>query len=279
MEFTRKHDYLICVDSDGCAMATMDSKHMLCFGPCMVEEWNLQPWQDKIQEQWNKTNLYSMNRGINRFQGLAVALEEVDNSCRHIPGLEALLAWTASAPELSNQALAGEIPKWGAKEGQALKKALSWSEKVNVKINALPKEILQAFDGVKEALEEAKKQADVAVVSSANRKAVEEEWERCGLLSCTDILLTQNDGSKAHCISELLKLGYEKTRVMMIGDAPGDEKAAGINGILFFPVLVKRERESWEKFRTAVFPAFIRGECDAGMQDGWTEEFHSNLKG
>lgn len=150
---------------------------------------------------------------------------------------------------------------------------------MNVKINALPKEILQAFDGVKEALEEAKKQADVAVVSSANRKAVEEEWERCGLLSCTDILLTQNDGSKAHCISELLKLGYEKTRVMMIGDAPGDEKAAGINGILFFPVLVKRERKSWEKFRTAVFPAFIRGECDAGMQDGWTEEFHSNLKG
>ena len=33
MEFTRKHDYLICVDSDGCAMDTMDSKHMLCFGP------------------------------------------------------------------------------------------------------------------------------------------------------------------------------------------------------------------------------------------------------
>ena len=40
-QFTRKKDFLICVDSDGCAMDTMDIKHFRCFGPCLVEEWNL----------------------------------------------------------------------------------------------------------------------------------------------------------------------------------------------------------------------------------------------
>ncbi len=29
--FKKKHDLLICVDSDGCAMNTMDIKHFTCF--------------------------------------------------------------------------------------------------------------------------------------------------------------------------------------------------------------------------------------------------------
>jgi hypothetical protein len=37
--FERKHDFLVCVDSDGCVMDTMNCKHFHCFGPCMVAEW------------------------------------------------------------------------------------------------------------------------------------------------------------------------------------------------------------------------------------------------
>jgi len=40
--FEKKHDYLVCVDSDGCAMDTMNCKHIHCFGPCMVTEWALE---------------------------------------------------------------------------------------------------------------------------------------------------------------------------------------------------------------------------------------------
>ena len=32
-EFLKTQDYLVCVDSDGCAMDTMDIKHFKCFGP------------------------------------------------------------------------------------------------------------------------------------------------------------------------------------------------------------------------------------------------------
>ena len=46
--FVRKHDYLVCVDSDGCAMDTMNCKHFHCFGPCMVDEWGLEAWGQEI---------------------------------------------------------------------------------------------------------------------------------------------------------------------------------------------------------------------------------------
>ena len=66
--FKRKHDFLVCVDSDGCAMDTMDIKHIRCFGPCMVAEWGLSEWEEPILARWNDINLYSMTRGINRFK-------------------------------------------------------------------------------------------------------------------------------------------------------------------------------------------------------------------
>ena len=79
-DFKPKKDFLICVDSDGCAMDTMDIKHIRCFGPCMVEEWELSEWKAPILERWNVINLYSMTRGINRFKGLAMALKEINDT-------------------------------------------------------------------------------------------------------------------------------------------------------------------------------------------------------
>ena len=37
-----RKEYLICIDSDGCAMDTMNSKHEQCFGPAMIEIWGLE---------------------------------------------------------------------------------------------------------------------------------------------------------------------------------------------------------------------------------------------
>ena len=84
--FVKKQDYLICVDSDGCVMDTMNCKHFHCFGPCMVAEWGLEAWRDEILERWNVINLFSMTRGINRFKGLAMALGEIDQQYTSIAG-------------------------------------------------------------------------------------------------------------------------------------------------------------------------------------------------
>ena len=64
--FERKHDFLVCVDSDGCVMDTMNCKHFHCFGPCMVTEWGLEAWKDTILERWNVINLFS-NKYITRY--------------------------------------------------------------------------------------------------------------------------------------------------------------------------------------------------------------------
>ena len=68
LTYTKRNDFLVCVDSDGCAMDTMDIKHVKCFGPCMVEEWGLGAWREEILARWNEINLYTMTRGVNRFK-------------------------------------------------------------------------------------------------------------------------------------------------------------------------------------------------------------------
>ena len=61
--FVKKHEYLVCVDSDGCVMDTMNCKHFHCFGPCMVTEWGLEEWEDTILRRWTDINLLQMTRG------------------------------------------------------------------------------------------------------------------------------------------------------------------------------------------------------------------------
>lgn len=272
--YTKKREYLICVDSDGCAMDTMDVKHIKCFGPCMVEEWNLSQWRDEILKRWNEINLYTMTRGVNRFKGLALMLREVNDTWCTIDKLEELETWTSITPELSNHALEEEMKR---RDSIILKKALSWSEAVNESINQLSDSEKQPFSGVLEGLQAAHACADVAIVSSANLQAVLDEWELHGLLEHTDIVLAQDAGSKAYCIEKLIEKGYEKSKVLMVGDAPGDQKAAQKNGVFFYPILVRREKESWERLKQEGIQKLIEGKFAGEYQRQLNQEFERNL--
>ncbi|MBQ7868464.1 MAG: HAD family hydrolase [Clostridia bacterium] len=253
--FKPQKDFLICVDSDGCAMDTMDIKHIRCFGPCMVKEWTLEKWSDEILARWNAINLYTMTRGINRFKALAMALTEIHDKYCTIEDIADLVQWAETSDELSNAALERTI---GLQlKSVSLRKALAWSVDVNKCINKLPDECKVPFDLAKEALAFAHERADVAIVSSANLDAVLEEWERFGLLEHTDIVLAQNAGSKAFCIGELLKKGYACSNVVMCGDAPGDLQAAEKNGVFYYPILVKHEKESWQEFISEGFERLV----------------------
>ncbi len=272
--FSKQKEYLICVDSDGCAMDTMDIKHFRCFGPCMVEEWSLEEWKKPILDRWNEINLYTMTRGINRFKGLAMALAEIDKEYTAIAGVEELVDWAEKAPELSNSALAKAAE---SAQGPALAKALSWSKKVNAAIDALPESEKKPFAGVAEGLAAAHGFADVAVVSSANREAVVEEWQKWNLLDHVDVLCCQDSGSKAHCISELKKKGYTPDHILMVGDAPGDKDAADKNGVYYYPILVRHEAESWASFGGAL--AHLREGSYAAYGQQKAKEFLDNLSG
>lgn len=271
--FVKNREYLVCVDSDGCAMDTMDIKHFRCFGPCMVEEWGLEEWAQPILARWNEINLYTMTRGVNRFKGLAMALDEINAQYTAIEGLDELKAWAASAPELSNGALEKALP---AAQGPCLAKALSWSKKVNAAINALPESEKKPFDGAAAGLAAAHAAADVAVVSSANREAVEEEWARCGLLGSVDVLCCQDAGSKAACIAQLKAKGYAPDHILMVGDAPGDKAAAEKNGVWFYPILVRHEAESWADLVSTALARLTSG-AYAPYGEALAEKFLANL--
>lgn len=278
--FARKHDYLVCVDSDGCAMDTMNCKHFHCFGPCMVTEWGLEEWKDDILHRWNEINLFQMTRGINRFKGLAQALAEINEKYTAIEGVETLIDWAEHAPALSNDGVAKAAAECSDPSGKkCLEKALSWSKAVNASIVALPEELKIPFPGAKDGLAAAHTFADVAVVSSANRDAVDEEWTTHGLLDHVDIVLAQDCGSKAHCISEMLKFGYDLDKVLMVGDAPGDCDAAEKNNVLYYPILVNKEGESWKEFKETALDKLRDGVYAGAYAEDKKNEFLRNLGG
>jgi len=277
--FERKHDYLVCVDSDGCVMDTMNCKHFHCFGPCMVTEWGLEEWKDAILDRWNVINLFSMTRGINRFKGLAMALGEIDKQYKPITGIAALQHWVEVAPALSNDGVAKAAAEAEDPDAKLVfQKALSWSKAVNAAIVELDEALKVPYNGAKEGLAAAHEFADVAMVSSANRDAVEEEWGKFGLLEHTDIVLAQDVGSKAACIAEMLKFGYDINQVVMVGDAPGDCDAAEKNGVHYYPILVNHEKESWDEAIAVAFGKLQSGEyAPYGAQK--KKEFLQNLGG
>lgn len=273
-KFKKKKEYLVCVDSDGCAMNTMDIKHFCCFGPCMIQEWKLETWKQEVEHKWNEVNLYTMTRGINRFKGLAAVLRWVDERFCRIEGVDELIEWTDTAKELSAGNLKKVIEDGG---GEILKKAFAWSEAVNEKIDALPECKKLPFKGVKETLALIHENADVAVVSSANAQAIVEEWQAYGLLQYTDLILSQDAGNKQFCIGELLKKGYHLDQVLMVGDAPGDCTAAKNNGILYYPILVRQETDSWSRLRREAFDRFLNGTFKGTYGETLEKEFEQNL--
>ena len=277
--FERKHDYLVCVDSDGCVMDTMNCKHFHCFGPCMVTEWGLEEWKEEILDRWNVINLFSMTRGINRFKGLAMALGEINEKYKPITGIGALQHWADTAPALSNDGVAKAAAEASDTDAKLIfEKALSWSKAVNAAIVDLDESLKVPYNGAKEGLAAAHTFADVAMVSSANRDAVEEEWGKFGLLEHTDIVLAQDVGSKAACIKEMLKFGYDVDKVVMVGDAPGDCDAAEKNGVHYYPILVNHEKESWDEAIAVGFGKLREG-CYAEYGAEKKKEFLHNLGG
>lgn len=272
--YERKQDYLICIDSDGCAMNTMEVKHRKSLAPCMVYEWDLGEYRDAIMRRWREISLYSMDRGINRFQALAKILVDVNENYKRVEDLDSLITWVRTASELSNESLRAEAERTGS---PILRKALSWSELVNGSLKMISEKNKKPFEGVKEALEEAEKFADIVIVTSASRMEIVEEWEYYDMMKYVRLALTQEVGSKEHCISRLLQYGYQKDHVLMVGDAPVDQRAAKDQEIFFYPIMVWKERESWEEFRSRALPKFREGTFAGDYQKEAEREFVENL--
>ena len=161
---------------------------------------------------------------------------------------------------------------------RCLELAKEWSLWVNYHVAELTLAEKQAFLGAKKGIKEAKKSANVVVVSSANRRAVEEEWEDNQLMNDVDLLMTQEYGSKASCLEQLKSMGYKEDCILMVGDALGDMQAAKDAGVLFYPILSGREEESWEIFSNEVLPDFLAGCYREKGMEGWQRKMLEHLQ-
>jgi phosphoglycolate phosphatase-like HAD superfamily hydrolase len=246
-----KHAFLIAVDSDGCAFDSMEIKHKECFIPNYIKYFDLQPVSKYAREAAEFTNLYSKWRGANRFISYSLALDLLKKRpeviARHakIPELPGLREWMKRESKLGNPALTAEVEKTGDAD---LKRCLEWSLAVNESVANIVYNV-PPFPLVRESLEAVSEWADIIVCSATPHEALVREWEEHDIAKYVRFIGGQEVGSKKEMIEMAIANDrYSKEKAIMIGDAPGDMKAAKSNGILYFPINPNKEEKSWEVF-------------------------------
>ena len=266
-DFQPKHKFFVGVDSDGCAFDTMGIKQRECFCPWMIGYFGLQPVAQAARECKDFADLFSKTRGANRHKTLKLII--ADLLPRHpmtkargfkVPQYPHYFAWVDDPKSLlSNDGLKQAIEKAGSAEAKAeLELALAWSKKVNEAIGQIVKD-MPPFPYVRESLEKIQPLADVIVVSATPGEALIREWEEHDIAKYVEIIAGQEMGTKAQHLEYATKARYEKDHVLMVGDAPGDMKAARANNALFYPINPGDEVESWKRFHDEAFDRFVKG--------------------
>lgn len=277
-DFQPKHDFFIGIDSDGCVFDSMEIKHKECFAPMFVKHHNLQAVSKYAREVWDFVNLYSKTRGANRFPALTRALNllrdrpEVQARNVNVPSYPALDEWMERETKLGNATLAAEVE--GGNEGLAHIKV--WSDGVNEQVADIVHGV-PPFPLLRQTLEKALGQADMMVISQTPCDALEREWAEHDISKFVEIIAGQEMGTKTEHLKFAAVDNYAAEKILMIGDAPGDHKAAKANGVLFFPILPGREEDSWERLHGEALDRFFAGTYAGEYEEKLFAEFDGCL--
>ena len=277
-DFQPKHDFFIGIDSDGCVFDSMEIKHKECFAPMFVKHHNLQAVSKYAREVWDFVNLYSKTRGANRFPALTRALNllrdrpEVQARNVNVPSYPALDEWMERETKLGNATLAAEVE--GGNEGLAHIKV--WSDGVNEQVADIVHGV-PPFPLLRQTLEKALGQADMMVISQTPCDALEREWAEHDISKFVEIIAGQEMGTKTEHLKFAAVDNYAVETILMIGDAPGDHKAAKANGVLFFPILPGREEDSWERLHGEALDRFFAGTYAGEYEEELFAEFDGCL--
>ena len=277
--FEQKKDFFVGIDSDGCAFDTMEIKHKECFIPNTINYWGLQPISRFAREAAEFVNLYSLWRGINRFPALTMVLDllaerrEVAERGFSVPAAAGLREWIERESRLGNPALAEAVAET---KNPDLKQALDWSTSVNEAVSKIVRNI-PPFPHVCESLEKLSGVADVIVVSATPDEALQREWAEHDIAGYTGMICGQEMGTKSEHIQYAAGGKYAPDNILMVGDAPGDLKAASTNNALFFPIIPGKEAESWRRFREEAMEKFLAGQYRGMYEDSLIAEFTARL--
>ena len=273
------HSSFVGIDSDGCVFPTMEIKQKQCFHTLIVSHWRLEPIERQVRETAEFVNLYSRWRGQNRFTALIKTVDllearaDVRRSGSSIPRLDDLRSWIASGAPLGNPALAEAAAQTGSAE---LASVLQWSHDVNADIAVTVKNVAP-FRWARESLAKIRDHSDAICVSQTPTEALMREWEEHGLDTYVAAIAGQELGPKAEHIALATRGRYAPDRILMIGDALGDLKAAEDNRAFFYPINPGHEEQSWERFLNESYDRFLTGTFGGAYQRRLVEEFEALL--
>lgn len=269
-----EHDFLITIDSDGCVFDTMEIKQKECFTPNTIKYWELQPVSKYARTAAEFVNLYSKWRGANRFPALIKVFDllrewpEVQKRNVDIPVAQSLRDWIERESKLGNPALKTEVERTG---DPVLKQVLEWSNAVNSTIEDIVYGI-PPFPLVRESIEKISQWADIIVCSGTPDEALTREWDEHKIAGYPCVIAGQEMGKKKEHL-QLAAHKYPEGHVLMLGDAPGDMKAAKANDLLFYPINPGHEEDSWELFYKEVADRFHSGSYNAEYESKLIAEF------
>jgi phosphoglycolate phosphatase-like HAD superfamily hydrolase len=274
---TPQHDFLVGIDSDGCVFDSMELKHKECFIPQFINHYGLQGVSKYAREAAEFVNLYSKSRGANRFPALVEQLEwlsrrpEVRARGVNVASPKGLIDWMARETKLGNPALEKAVAETGDPD---LKIAYAWSLAVNKAIADMVR-CVPPFPHVRPCLERFAERADMLVCSQTPNAALEAEWKEHDIDQFVMAICGQEIGSKKESLANA-KL-YPANHTLMIGDAPGDFKAAAANNCLFFPINPGVEDASWRRLLDEGIPRFFEGTFAGEYQQELLDEFDTFL--
>ena len=276
-DFAPKYDYLVGIDSDGCAFDTMELKHKECFIPNIINHWELQGVSKYAREAAEFVNLYSKSRGINRFPALVEVLQwlqkrpEVKARGVKIEIPQSLVQWIDGETKLGNPALEKAV---SGSHDAALAQTLKWSLAVNQSVTDMVRGV-PPFPLVRESLQLLSQKVDNLVVSATPQEALVREWDEHDLTQFVVAICGQEIGTKKESLQAAAK--YAADHALMIGDAPGDYKAAVANKALFYPINPGAEEASWRRFHDEGIERFLSGTFAGEYQQSLLDEFDSFL--
>jgi len=246
IDLKKEKEFLVCIDSDGCAFDAMEIKHKECFTPNTIKSWGLQAISKYVREAAEFVNLYSQWRGTNRYPALIKVFdllaerEEVIKRNFKLPDLTSLRKWIESEPNLSNPTLEKAVKETN---DPILVKTLAWSNAVNAAITDMVHGV-PPFPYVKESLEKVSKSADTIVVSATPNEALNREWAEHGIDQFVKVIAGQEMGTKKDHIRIAKNGRYIERHILKVGDALGDYRAAKANSVLFYPINPNHEDAS-----------------------------------
>ena len=279
-EMKPAHEFFVGIDSDGCAFDTMEIKHKECFTPNIIKHWGLQPVSKYAREAAEFVNLYSKWRGINRWPALVMVFDLL----RERPEVQARDVVPPEASRIRAFIAADDFPKSndGLRAYMAehpdpeLDTAWAWTTAVNATVADMVHGV-PPFPYVRESLAYLADKADMIVVSATPVEALTREWQEHDIARYVRVIAGQEMGKKALHLELAAQGKYTPDHVLMIGDAPGDMKAARANDALFYPINPGHEEESWQRFYEEAMHKFLAGEYAGDYEAAVIAEFEKLL--